>query len=132
MNTTLTGDIETAIRDGRDLIPWIEQNTVAYEDPGIERAVLNALDGPVAPELASGVPLLRHANTDVPAYPLVEAVIFHTRHSATFCDICGSSRRSLTDRLLVPAGASVVAIHFCWLCKASVDRACAGSSLRWD
>jgi len=95
-------------------------------------AVLRALSGPVPPELAFGVPLLRFADTDVPALPLIQAVINDVRHAAHTCDRCGNSERSITDRLLVPAGASVVAVHMCWLCKASFDRTLMRGSLVWD
>lgn len=126
----LTDMIESAMLDGSELVPWAEPNAAAVEDERVEAAVLRALAGPVPPELAIGVPLLRFADTD--AVPLIQAVINDVRHAAHTCDLCGNSERSITDRLLVPAGASVVAVHTCWRCKASFDRTLMHGSLVWD
>jgi hypothetical protein len=134
MATNLSEVIEAAMRDGEQLVAWAEPNSAACEDPREGQAVLRALGGDVPPELAIGVPLLRFADTDVPAVPLVQAVINDTRHSPTVCDLCGKTakQRSILDRLLVPAGASVVAVHACWACKATFNCAVRYSSLVWD
>jgi hypothetical protein len=123
-------DLLRPIEDAQRLFPWAEPNAFAMEDERVEAAVLRALSGPVPPELAFGVPLLRFADTD--AVPLIQAVINDVRHAAHTCDLCGNSERSILDRLLVPAGASVVAVHVCWLCKASFDRPFMRGSLVWD
>lgn len=133
MATNLTDVIEAAIRDGEELVPWAEPNAFAVEDERVAEAVLRALGGPVPPELAIGVPLLRFADTDVPALPLIQAVISDVRHKPTICDLCANTERSIFDRLLVPAGASVVAVHICWRCKLDYDRPLRRmSTLVWD
>lgn len=114
--TTLADTLEAAIRDGGELMKWAEQNTIALEDDRIEAAVLRALGGPVPDEYAVGVPLLRFPSTDVPDVPLLDAIINDKRHNCASCDRCG--RRAVrTSRLLIPSGASVVAVHCCPHCR---------------
>ncbi len=123
--------IESAMRDGTDLVAWAEPNTVALNDERVEAAVLRGLSTPVPPELAMGVPLLLHADTAVPPVPLIEAVMDDTRHAATSCDLCDNTERSVS-RLLVPCGASAVAVHACFVCRATLDRTLSRSSVIWD
>ncbi|NPC97890.1 hypothetical protein [Nocardioides sp. zg-DK7169] len=118
MATNPTDIIENAIRDGAELVEWAEPNTAALADDDTEYAALAALGGPLAPELAFGVPLLRFANLDLPAVPLIQAVMSPPKHRATDCDRCrnpiGRGMRSYD--LWVPMGASVVAVTTCGYC----------------
>ena len=123
--------LTSAMRDGADLVAWAEPNTVALNDERVEAAVLRGLSTPVPPEFALGVPLLLHASTDVPPIPLIEAVMEDTRHDATTCDLCGAEGRS-NSRLLVPSGASAVAVYCCFVCRATLDRTLARASVVWD
>ncbi|HET7327657.1 MAG TPA: hypothetical protein VFJ14_10295 [Nocardioidaceae bacterium] len=135
MATSPQDFIHTA-SDGDDLVAWAEPNTVVLDDPDCDAAVRRALSGPTPDDLAYGVPLLRFADTSVPAIPLVQAVIMDARIAPTACDRCQVARPvevAAYDRLLVPCGASVVALHLCWTCKAHLDFAWsdAPSSLVW-
>jgi hypothetical protein len=69
-------------------------------------------------ECAVGVPLLRFAAEGVPAMPLLQAMLEEPLALARLqtCDRCGTTERSITDRLLIPSGASVV-VALCWQCK---------------
>ena len=126
-------DFIAAASDGDDLVAWAEPNTAALDDEHCDAAVRRALSGPVPDDLAFGVPLLRFADTAVPALPLIQAVIMDTRHTPTVCDRCGNTERSVFDRLLVPCGASVVALHVCWRCQVNLEMPHrGGSSLVWD
>jgi hypothetical protein len=122
MATNLAEILVSAVRDGDELVAWAEPNEAALDDPRVEALVLDALGGPVSDDLAIGVPLLRFANTDIDARPLVQAVTYGFRHSTLHCDMCGFSRtKPIQDFLLVPAGASVVSISVCWLCRGTFD-----------
>ena len=121
MATNLTEACEAAVRDGAELMPWTAPNVAALEDERLEAAVVRALAGPVAPELAFGVPLLRFANTGLPAQPLIQAVMNPPRHGHHACDRCSDTERSVLDRLWVPAGASVVEVAVCWRCRLNLD-----------
>lgn len=116
MSTTQADMLEAAVRDGGELVRWAEANTIALEDERIDALVQRALCSPVPPECAIGVPLLRFANRSAPDVPLLDAIVDDRRHNSPICDRCGT-RVHKTDRLLVPAGASVVAIHCCSLCR---------------
>ncbi|WP_193608270.1 hypothetical protein [Nocardioides lijunqiniae] len=124
----------SAMEDAAALVPWAEANEAALLDEKTSQVMLRALGGPVPPDLAVGVPLLRFATDGVPAMPLLEATLEDPlpRHDSQSCDRCGNSTRSINDRLWIPAGASVVVVALCWSCKACVfDNACAPSSLAW-
>jgi hypothetical protein len=116
MSTPLADLLDAAIRDGGELVRWAEPNTIALEDERIDALVQRALRSSVPPECAVGVPLLRFANSAVPDVPLLDAIVDDRRHNSPVCDRC-NTRVHKTDRLLVPAGASVVAIHCCSLCR---------------
>jgi hypothetical protein len=128
-------DFIHAASDGDDLVAWAEPNLVALNDERCDAAVRRALSGPTPDDLAYGVPLLRFADTDVPAIPLVQAVIMDARHAPTACDRCqswNSPTMPPLTRLLVPCGASVAALHLCWACKANLDHEWStGSTLVW-
>lgn len=119
MAANLSDVIESAIRDGSELVPWTEPNAnVLAADDRMSDAALAALGGPLAPELAFGVPLLRFANTELPALPLIQAVMNPPKHRATSCDRCEKTIPAGTKvySLWVPMGASVVAFSTCGLC----------------
>lgn len=128
-------DYIASASNGDDLVAWSEPNTAALADERTEAAVLRALGGPTPEDLAYGVPLLRFADHSIPAIPLVQAVIMDVRHSPTTCDRCDVNERWRTfTRLLVPCGASVVALHICEVCKSHLDQPWVGaapSSLVW-
>jgi len=98
----------SAIEDAERLTAWTEPNAYAMQDERVEAAVLRALAGPVPPELAADVPLLRFAN-GLPAIPLVDAVLNPPipRRSPFICDVTGS-RATEPNTLWIPAGRSVV------------------------
>lgn len=114
--TTLADTLEAAIRDGGELVRWAEPNALALEDGRVEALVLQALSGPVPDDYAVGVPLLRFPS-DAPDVPLLDAIVDDKHHDAGTCDRCGARALHQTKRLLVPAGASVVAIHCCVHCR---------------
>lgn len=114
--TTLADTLDAAIRDGGELVRWAEPNILALEDERVEAAVLRALTGPVPEDYAVGVPLLRFPDRHVPDVPLVDAIIDDMRQNAHACDLC-NGQAVRTARLLVPAGASVVAINCCSHCR---------------
>lgn len=120
-----------AIEDAERLVPWTEPNAAALVDERLEAAVLRALTGPVPAELV-GSPLLRFANTDLPAVPLLDAVLDPPKHDHLRCDRCNRTRLSILDRLWVPSGASVVEVAVCWLCHAEFDNTLWSSSLVWS
>lgn len=125
----------SAMEDAAALVPWAEANEAALADEKTSQVVLRALGQPLPPELAMGVPLLRFAAENVPPMPLLEAMLEDPlpRHDSQSCDRCGNTSRSVTDRLWIPAGASVVVVALCWSCKAcAFDNACAPSSLVWS
>lgn len=121
MSANLTETLGAAIRDGEELVAWAEPNAAALNDERVDAAVLRALGGPVPADLAIGVPLLRYANTDLPAVPLIQAVIGDIKHSTDLCDRCETPRRPVVDFLLVPAGASVVSVSVCRTCRGAFD-----------
>lgn len=118
MAANLADLIESAIRDGSELVPWTEPNANVLADDRMQEAALAALGGPVAHELAFAVPLLRFVDTELPAVPLIQAVMNPPRHRATSCDRCEKPipRGTKVYNLWVPMGASVVAFHTCGLC----------------
>lgn len=128
---TMAATLTSAMRDGAALVAWAEPNTAALLDSRMEAAVLRGLAGSVPPELAFAVPLLRYANTDLPAMPIIEALMDDVRHDHHVCDRCGNTELSVTDRLWVPCGAAVVEVAVCWRCKAEFDRTLQRSSLVW-
>lgn len=129
----------SAVEDAAALVPWAEPNADALCDEKTSMVVFHALGQPVPHELAMGVPLLRFATEGVPAMPLVEAVMQDPlpRHDSQSCDRCGNAERSITDRLWIPSGASVVVVALCWSCKLHaydrpVSRPGVRSSLVWS
>ncbi|MCW2738883.1 hypothetical protein [Nocardioides sp.] len=125
----------SAIEDAAALVPWAEANQVAMLDEKTSMVVLHALGGPVPEDCAVGVPLLRFATEGVPAMPLLDAMLEDPlpRHDSQSCDRCGNDKRSINDRLWIPAGASVVVVALCWSCKACVfERPGKRSSLVWS
>ncbi|ROR89327.1 hypothetical protein [Nocardioides aurantiacus] len=129
MNDDITDPADTV--DGDRLIAWAEPNTVALNDERVDTIVRATLATPIPDDLAMGVPLLLHADATVPPMPLMDAIVQDRRHNATVCDVCGDKRRS-RSRLLIPCGESAVAVHFCWLCRALLDRPIARTSVVWD
>lgn len=123
----------SAIEDAATLVPWAEPNEVALNDEKTSEAVLRALSGPLPAECAMGVPLLRFATEDVPAMPLLEALLEDPlpRHDSRSCDRCGESELSVNDRLWIPSGASVVVVAMCWSCRARVFGV-SNNSLVWS
>lgn len=128
----------SAIEDAAALVPWAEPNADALSDPQTDEAVRRAFGEPVPHELAMDVPLLRFASPNVPPLPLLEAVLEDPlpRHDSQSCDRCGDDKRSITDRLWIPCGASVVVLAVCWACRLHaydrpVSRPDAPSSLVW-
>ena len=125
----------SAMDDAAALVQWAEANEVALLDEKTSMVVLHALGGPVPDDCAVGVPLLRFATEDVPAMPLLEAMLEDPlpRHDSQSCDRCGNSTRSINDRLWIPAGASIVVVALCWSCRACVfENACEPSTLVWS
>jgi hypothetical protein len=129
----------SAMEDAAALVPWAEPNEAALADERTSEVVLRALGGPVPPELAMGVPLLRFATEGVPPMPLMEAIKEDPlpRHDSLSCDRCGNQKRTITDRLWIPSGASVVVVALCWSCKLHaydrpVSRPGVRSSLVWS
>jgi hypothetical protein len=127
------------MEDAEALVPWCAPNEAALADERTSEAVLRALGQPVPPELAMGVPLLLFAAEGVPPMPLVEAISQDPlpRHDSQSCDRCGNDKRSITDRLWIPAGASIVVVALCWSCKLHaydrpVSRPGVVSSLVWS
>ncbi|WP_156718057.1 hypothetical protein [Nocardioides sp. Leaf307] len=126
------------MEDAAALVPWAEPNEAALADDETSQAVLNALGQRVPRELAVGVPLLLFADESHPPMPLLEAVMQDPlpRHDSQTCDRCGNTKRQVTDRLWIPAGASVVVLALCWSCKLHaydrpVSRPGVRSSLVW-
>lgn len=122
-----------AIEDAERLVPWIAANADAVAfDEGIELAVLRALGAPLPPELAADTPLLRWANTDLPAMPLLDARLDPPTHRHLRCDRCGNSGKDRAySELWVPAGRSVVVVACCSTCVLTLDRPYGTHSLVW-
>lgn len=111
----------SAIDDAADLVPWAAPNEFAVAvDPKTDDAVRRALHEPIPAEYAADVPLLRFATPGVPPMALLDALLEDPlpRHDSQSCDRCGNSKRSITERLWIPAGRSVVVVAMCWSCKA--------------
>ncbi|WP_205474448.1 hypothetical protein [Nocardioides sp. SYSU D00038] len=128
----------SAMEDAAALVPWAEGNEIALLDEKTDEAVRRAFGGPVPDDCAVGVPLLRFATEGVMAMPLLEAMLEDPlpRHDSQSCDRCGTTKRQVTDRLWIPAGASVVVVALCWSCKLHaydrpVSRPRVRSSLVW-
>lgn len=119
-----------AVSDASSLAPWAEANAVAVSaDERVSELVRHALGGSVSPEATMGTPLLRWANTDAPAVPLVEAIAFEDRHT-TRCDLCGAKPLRPLSYLWVPAGASVVELACCPQHRRALDYVC-NADLVW-
>lgn len=97
--------------DAAALAPWIEQNTDALNWPELEEVVLRAFSGPIPEEYAGlDVPLLRFANIDVPARPLLDALTDPPiPRGRSVCDITGTAMRE-PNTLWIPCGRSVVQV----------------------
>lgn len=109
-----------AADDGKQLVRWAAPNSAAVQaDKRIEAAVFRALGGPVEPELAAAVPLLRHARHDTPAQPLLRALADGLpRHASWLCDL---REHDTTDGSecrhgLIPDGASAATLSTCDEC----------------
>jgi hypothetical protein len=102
--------IMTAIEDAEALVPWIEQNADALNWEPLDEVVQGAFAGPVPEDYIEGVPLLRFANTDVMAVPLLDAVLDPPiPRGKSICDITGTAMRE-PNTLWVPCGRSVVQV----------------------
>lgn len=103
----------TAMDDAEALVPWIETNADALNWEPMDEAVQRALGGPVPEDHVEGVPLLRFANTDQLAIPLLDAVmdppIPRAGRRWHVCDISGTKMRE-PNTLWVPCGRSVVQV----------------------
>ena len=129
----------SAMEDAAALAPWAEPNEAALADDQTSMVVLRALGQPVPADLAVGVPLLLFADETHPPMPLLEAVLEDPlpRPESRSCDRCANSTRTITDRLWIPSGASVVVLALCWSCKLHaydrpVSRPGVRSSLVWS
>lgn len=90
--------------DAEALAPWVAQNEAALNWPPLEEAVLRALGAPVPEDYVEGVPLLRFANVDVPARPLLAALADRPiPRGKSVCDITGTPMRE-PNTLWVPCG----------------------------
>lgn len=118
-----------------ELVPWAQPNEAAVAvDELVSEAVRRAFAEPIEPEYVDA-PLLRFATPGVPTMPLMEAVVQDPlpRHDSHTCDRCGDTKRSVTDRLWIPQGQSVVVVAMCWKCRAcAFEHAVAPSSLVWS
>lgn len=104
----------SCIDDTRRLVPWAEPNTAVFDDPATEQLLRGAPGGLTSEETGLPVPTLRFANPDVPAMPLLEALVTGKRHSAARCDRCPTKLQGIRSaRLWVPMGESVVELHLC-------------------
>ena len=121
--TSYSDSITTAIRDGEDLVGWAEPNTAVFNDERTETALLDALSAPVPPELAMSIPLLRFANRDIEAVPLMHGVFtnFAEAHRSQVCDRCQCNGVFNMPQLLVPMGASAVVLNVCAYCRHTLD-----------
>ena len=121
--TSYSDSITTAIRDGEDLVGWAEPNTAVFNDERTETALLDALSGPVDPKMAVGVPLLRFANQDIEAIPLVVGIMtnFAGTNRSSHCDRCKSNGVVNLAQLLVPMGAPAVVLNVCAYCRRILD-----------
>lgn len=101
--------IMSAIEDAVALVPWAEPNADALNWERMDEAVQRALSGPVPADFTSQ-PLLRFANTAIPAMLLVEAVLSPPiPRGRSVCDISGTPMRE-PNTLWVPCGRSVVQV----------------------
>lgn len=106
--------IMSAIEDATALAPWAEANTAALEWEPLDEAVRRAFAGPVPEEYQEpAIPLLRFANIDVAARPLLDAVldppIPRAGRARLVCDVTGTTMRE-PNTLWVPCGRSVVQV----------------------
>lgn len=103
--------IMSATQDAEALCPWIEPNADALNWGPLEEAVFRALSVPPPEEYAGlDLPLLKFANTDVPARPLLDAIADPPiPRGKSVCDIAGTPMRE-PNTLWVPCGRSVVQI----------------------
>lgn len=98
--------------DADALVPWAAQNNAALAWEPLEEAVLRGLGGPIPDEYADDpdLPLLRFANTDLPARPLLAAITDPPiPRGKAVCDITGTPLRE-PNTLWVPCGRSVVQV----------------------
>jgi hypothetical protein len=102
----------TTFQDADTLVPWAAPNNAALAWEPLEEAVLRALGGPIPDEYREDpdLPLLRFANLDVPARPLVTAITDPPiPRGRSVCDITGTLMRE-PNTLWVPCGRSVVQV----------------------
>ncbi|MCW2526043.1 MAG: hypothetical protein JWM76_903 [Pseudonocardiales bacterium] len=120
-------NVETVFTEVTTIWP---HNRLLTEDPAVEAAVLNALDGRItdSEEVAN---LVRHATAALSvrarlipsdrrytAMDLVEAMV-HPRAMAGSCGLCLVNEPA--RRLWIPAGGSVVEIATCETCAERLD-----------
>jgi len=115
---------------GDDLVRWAEPNNLAMNDPALEAAALGGLHATVPDEYTFGedglnvVPLLYFAcDPDWEPIPLVDGVVtdFAAEHRRWACDRCLADPTPPGDQLWMPMGESVVVVHCCPACRASLD-----------
>jgi len=128
--TTNSGTwIDAAMKDAEDLLPWAKPNDAVLQFGHLAQTLRKTLGGPVQADCEFGVPLLRIANSDAPATPLVRAVVNWVASCKDTCDFCLGERPS-GHRLAVLAGASAVLFHFCPRCRDVMDEVFTG--LHWE
>jgi hypothetical protein len=131
--TSYSDSITAAVRDGEDLVGWAEPNVAVLADERTEAALLAALSGPVADELAMGVPLLRFGiEQGVEAVPLIYGMVsnFAGTHRSLKCDRCRGNGVVLRPQLVVPMGGSAVVLSVCAGCRHHLDASFPG--LIWN
>jgi hypothetical protein len=119
----LRGVVLSAMQEARDLVAWAKPNIAIFGDERAEAACLAALSGTVPDELSFGIPLLRFANQDTPAVPLIHAVVsnFADAHRTSVCDRCNAHGVVGKAQLFVPMGTSTVVLHVCAHCRYLLD-----------
>ena len=98
--------------DAAALVPWAEPNEAALNWEPLDEAVRRGMDGPIPDEYKADqdLPLLRFANTDVLARPLLAAITNPPiPRGKAVCDITGTPMHE-PNTLWVPCGRSVVQV----------------------
>jgi hypothetical protein len=115
--TTLADSMLNAVEDARRLVSWAEPNSAVLDESPVEARLLDALASTgTSPDTAFAVPMLHFCDPDVQPVSLLQAVVFDKRTATTCCERCESNAGG-TERLLVPMGSSVVALHCCFHCR---------------
>lgn len=118
-----------AIEDVAGLVPWANQNHQVLDDDRTWAACEDALGSRVEPEFAFGLPLYAFPDPTLPTLPLILVLMNYSPTGTNYCDRCGRTTLC-TDRLLIPLGATVVAVHVCPRCYRQLNRAY--PDLCWD